>query len=100
MTTFASQDMMAWETQGRVFDRTKEMLGATDRGITMYRKLLKEQIRVVQDGGEPLGLIRDAAKNNIVTFEVSRGQAREEFTQTWFASYSDVNTDKERRQAG
>ena len=100
MTSFASQDMMAWETQGRIYDRSKEMLGATDRGITMFRKLLKEQIRVVQDGGEPLGIIRDALQNNIVTFEVSRGQARDEFTQTWFASYSDVNANKERRHAG
>jgi 5,5'-dehydrodivanillate O-demethylase len=100
MTTFASQDMMAWETQGPVFDRTKENLGYTDRGISLYRRMLKEQIRVVADGGEPLGLIRDAAKNNIVTFEVSRGQAREEFTRTWFASYSDQQAKKEHHQAG
>ncbi|HEX9442695.1 MAG TPA: Rieske 2Fe-2S domain-containing protein [Candidatus Binatia bacterium] len=91
MTTFASQDMMAWETQGPVFDRTKEHLGATDRGITLYRRLLKEQIRVVADGGEPLGLIRDAAQNRCVTFDVSKGQAREEYLKTWSASYHDLS---------
>jgi hypothetical protein len=100
MTSFASQDMMAWETQGPICDRTKEQLGYTDRGISLYRRMLKEQIRVVAGGGEPLGLIRDPAKNNIVKFEVSRGQAREEFTQVWFASYSDQEAEKEQHQAG
>ena len=89
MTSFASQDMMAWETQGSVFDRTKENLGAGDKGITLYRRMLKEQIKVVQAGGEPLGLVRDAAKNKIVTFAVSRGQAKEEYLKTWSASYHD-----------
>ena len=93
MTSFASQDMMAWETQGAVFDRSRENLGAADRGITLYRKMLREQIKVVQDGGEPLGLIRDPEKNRIVRFDVSRGQAKEEYTRTWNASYHD-------RQAG
>ena len=93
MTSFASQDMMAWETQGAIFDRSRENLGAADRGITLYRKMLREQIGVVQSGGEPLGLIRDPEKNQIVGFEVSRGQAREEYTKTWSASYHD-------RQAG
>jgi 5,5'-dehydrodivanillate O-demethylase oxygenase subunit len=89
MTSFASQDMMAWETQGPVFDRTKENLGAADRGITLYRRMLKEQIHVVEAGGEPLGLILDPEKNDIVTFEVSRGQAKEEYLKTWSASYHD-----------
>lgn len=89
MTCFASQDMMAWETQGAVFDRTRENLGATDKGIAMYRRLLKEQIKVVADGGEPLGLIREAAKNDIVSFDVSRGQSRDEYLKTWSASYHD-----------
>jgi 5,5'-dehydrodivanillate O-demethylase oxygenase subunit len=63
LTTFASQDHMAWETAGRIFDRTQEHLGASDRGVVMYRRLLREQIEIVQRGGEPMALVRDPAKN-------------------------------------
>jgi 5,5'-dehydrodivanillate O-demethylase len=53
---FASQDHMAWETQGPVADRPNEHLGETDRGIIMFRKLLRDQIRIVQNGGDPIGI--------------------------------------------
>lgn len=66
--TFNSQDEMAWETQGPVFDRTRENLGQSDRGITLFRKILREQIRIVQQGGEPMALVRDPEKNKIIQF--------------------------------
>ena len=55
---FASQDHMAWETQGPIADRSKEHLGEGDRGIIMLRKLLREQISAVEKrrrscGNEP-----------------------------------------------
>ena len=65
-----AQDAMAWETQGALTDRTKEHLGYADRGIVMLRKLLKEQIEIVQEGGEPMGLIRDPAKNKMIHIAV------------------------------
>jgi len=66
MDNFPSQDKMAWETQGPLFDRSAEHLGASDRGIVLYRQMLREQIAVVQRGGEPLGTIRDPAKNQLI----------------------------------
>lgn len=75
MDTFSSQDRMAWETQGAIYDRTREILGAEDRGITMYRRLLRQQIQRVQAGEDPMALIRDPAQA-VVTFDVSTGQAR------------------------
>lgn len=72
MTSFPSQDKMAWETQGAIFDRTKEHLGSTDRGITMYRKMLRDQIEIVAQGGEPMALVRDPEKNRIIQFRGSR----------------------------
>jgi 5,5'-dehydrodivanillate O-demethylase len=69
LTTFYTQDRMAWETQGPLFDRSQEHLGATDRGIAMFRKLLAEQISVVERGGEPMALVRDPKKNVIIEFE-------------------------------
>jgi len=66
MTTFPSQDHMAWETEGPIFDRTAEHLGASDLGIGMFREMLLQQIRTVQAGGEPIALIRDPEQNDIV----------------------------------
>ena len=37
-----------------------EHLGATDRGITMFRNQLRRGIRAVNAGGDPAGLCRDA----------------------------------------
>jgi 5,5'-dehydrodivanillate O-demethylase len=75
LTTFPAQDLMAWETQGSVFDRTQELIGRGDRGIVMYRSLLKRQIEVVQAGREPAGVIRDPRINQTISFAVSEGQA-------------------------
>ena len=33
-----------------------EHLGVTDRGITMFRNLVRQGIRMVRDGGEPKGI--------------------------------------------
>lgn len=69
LKSFHSQDRMAWETQGPLFDRSKEFLGASDRGIVMLRRLLEEQIKIVEEGGEPMALVRDPAKNRIIEFK-------------------------------
>ena len=58
-----TQDHAAWLAQGIIPDRELEHLGESDTGIIMYRKLLDEQMAVVQKGGDPLGTIRDPAKN-------------------------------------
>jgi hypothetical protein len=54
-----AQDHMAWETQGPIADRTQEHLAASDRGVVLLRRLVKEQIERVQHGLDPLGLVRD-----------------------------------------
>ncbi len=57
MDTFMSRDAMVVETQGALLDRSHERLGASDRGIVMFRKLLQEQIAIVQAGGRPFANI-------------------------------------------
>lgn len=66
---FFNQDRMAWETQGAVYDRSKEHLGASDRGIAMFRKLLEDQIEAVENGRDPIVVLRDPAKNQMIDFE-------------------------------
>ncbi len=53
------QDHMAWETQGPIADREHERLATTDRGIAMWREIVKREIDKVQDGQDPLGVLRD-----------------------------------------
>ena len=54
-----AQDHMAWETQGPIADRTTEHLSYSDRGVAMFRKLTKEQVERVQQGLDPMGVVRD-----------------------------------------
>ncbi len=54
-----NQDFVAWVGQGRIADRTKETLGASDRGISMIRNRFFEDIEAMAKGGDPKGVIRD-----------------------------------------
>jgi 5,5'-dehydrodivanillate O-demethylase len=61
---------MAWETQGSRTDRTQEHLGIGDEGVIALRKLLREQIERVQQGLEPMGIIREPEKNRLIDLGV------------------------------
>jgi hypothetical protein len=56
------QDMMAWLTQGAIADRAVEHLGASDRGVMLYRKVFEECSRMVEAGEDPLFVYRDASR--------------------------------------
>jgi 5,5'-dehydrodivanillate O-demethylase len=58
-----AQDIMAWITQGATAKRDRERLGWTDRGVIMLRKMLEREIAKVESGVDPMGVIRDPAKN-------------------------------------
>ena len=64
------QDAMAWETQGPVLDRSQENLGVSDMGIVKYRRLLQEQIKIVEDGGTPLGVVPHKDRDQVIEFDV------------------------------
>ena len=66
-----NQDFVAWAGQGAIADRTKETLGASDRGIVMLRRRLFDELDVVARGGEPKGLIRDEANNACVELPIA-----------------------------
>jgi 5,5'-dehydrodivanillate O-demethylase len=66
---FNSHDSMAWQTQGPVFDRSVEHLGATDEGIVMLRRMLEEQIARVERGEDPtVAVVRDPEQNRMIGF--------------------------------
>lgn len=60
---FTNQDCLAWVSQGRIADRTKERLGESDRGVILLRKRFFRDLERVAAGEDPSGLVRDASKN-------------------------------------
>ena len=71
-----NQDYMAWVTQGRVARRELEKLGESDKGIIMFRKMLNEQMDVVEDGGDPMNVFRGGVGEPVrLPVEPSRGFA-------------------------
>jgi 5,5'-dehydrodivanillate O-demethylase len=60
------QDLMAWVTQGAIADRQEEKLGESDKGIILFRRMLREQMALVEDGGEPMNTFRDPDKNKLI----------------------------------
>ena len=57
------QDFFAWDSQGPIAARDKERLGQTDIGVIMLREIVKEQAEKVARGEDPMGTVRDPAKN-------------------------------------
>jgi hypothetical protein len=56
---FNDHDRMATETQGPIFDRSREHLGVTDKAIIAMRRQLLAGIEELQAGRDPLGVERD-----------------------------------------
>ncbi len=60
---FPSHDLFAVETPGRIHDRTREHLGASDVAIVQARRMMLNAIKDVQGGKEPPGVIRSQNEN-------------------------------------
>ena len=63
MDNNSGQDITAWVTQGAIADRSQERLGESDKGIILYRKMLRDQLRILEDDGQPMNVFRDAGNN-------------------------------------
>lgn len=65
-----NQDFIAWVGQGTVADRTKEHLGASDRGVTLIRKRFFDDLEVIERGEDPKAIVRDPAKNACIALPI------------------------------
>ncbi len=63
MDNNSGQDNYAWQSQGYITPRWTEHLGESDKGIILYRRLLREQMKIVAAGGDPMNTFRDPATN-------------------------------------
>ena len=75
MDMIDSQDIMAWVSQGRIFQRQTEALGTSDKGIILFRKILQRELEKIERGEDPMGVIRDPAKNEVIAFPLERDKA-------------------------
>jgi 5,5'-dehydrodivanillate O-demethylase len=66
------QDIMVWLKQGPIADRSRESLGASDRGITLYRRMLARELERVASGEDPKCVVRDPARDAIVEVPIER----------------------------
>jgi nitrite reductase/ring-hydroxylating ferredoxin subunit len=55
-------DYEAQAGQGPISLHTEEHLASSDRGIIMQRRILKAQMKIVAEGGDPFGVSYDPAK--------------------------------------
>jgi 5,5'-dehydrodivanillate O-demethylase oxygenase subunit len=92
--TAESQDAMAWVTQGAVADRTREHLGTTDRGITLFRSMLRRELKKIEDGEDPMLVNRDPA--NDVPLDLPLETAKAHFSE----GFADLLTRRYWRFAG
>jgi len=75
-----AQDVMVWCAQGGVADRTVEHIGTTDRGLTLFRRMLVRELRRVEEGADPLGVVRDRdARPLVLPLEREKGHHAEGF---------------------
>ncbi|HZT06876.1 MAG TPA: Rieske 2Fe-2S domain-containing protein [Chloroflexota bacterium] len=72
----SGQDMAMWYTQGDIADRSQEHLGISDKGIIIYRNLLKENIERVARGEDPMNVFRDPEENDYIWLPVEKNSYR------------------------
>jgi 5,5'-dehydrodivanillate O-demethylase len=62
------QDFQAIVSQDVIYDRRQERLGASDRGVILLRKLIRQGIEAVQRGEDPPGVWRTADRDRLLDF--------------------------------
>lgn len=63
-----AQDYQALVSQGDIRDRTQEQLGASDRGVTMLRRMMLREIRAVEEGRDPMNVVRLPEQDRLLEF--------------------------------
>jgi 5,5'-dehydrodivanillate O-demethylase len=72
----SGQDIAAWVTQGSIADRSSENLALSDKGIILYRRLLKEQIAKMEHGDDPMNVFRDPARNECIRLRLEEAKLK------------------------
>lgn len=70
------QDFAAFLGQGTVADRTREHLGESDRGVVMMRKRFVADLKRIENGLDPKGILRDPDRNERIPLPTSSTDQR------------------------
>jgi 5,5'-dehydrodivanillate O-demethylase len=70
-----AQDIMAWETQGAIADRTTESLNSSDRGVTLYRRMLLRELARAEAGEDPKNVAREPAVDSVIELPLETKKA-------------------------
>jgi hypothetical protein len=62
-TNFALHDLVICEAQGKIYDRTTEIMGPEDKSIALLRRVMLEAIIDIEDGRDPPHVVREASRN-------------------------------------
>jgi 5,5'-dehydrodivanillate O-demethylase oxygenase subunit len=65
-----NQDFVAWLGQGTIADRSKEHLAASDRGVTLMRKQLFDDLDALGRGEDPFAVVRDPSINDCISLPI------------------------------
>ena len=68
------QDRVAQESQGLIYDRSKEHLGASDQGVILLRNTIMESIDAVRKGQDPFWILRQPGDNEKIIFDASMAE--------------------------
>ncbi|MGF1466868.1 MAG: Rieske 2Fe-2S domain-containing protein [Sandaracinaceae bacterium] len=77
------QDIMAWVSQGPIADRTSENIGEGDQGVIKLRKMCRDAIKAVQEGRDPVAVVREPHGRIELPLERSKFGAGAEFALQW-----------------
>lgn len=53
------EDRIVQESQGIVVDRTQEHLATSDRGILLFREMMRDAVNAVREGRDPINVLRN-----------------------------------------
>ena len=73
VTHVMNQDFLAWMGQGKIADRTKERLGASDKGIVMMRKRFFDELQNHSNKKPLKAMIHDASINHQIKLPMVYG---------------------------
>ena len=81
-----------------IADRTKENLGASDNGIALYRRVLRREIKKVEEGVDPMFTFRDQTRERAHrpaerAQEAPQQRGRAELDHAHHAAYSPIAED-------
>jgi hypothetical protein len=78
MTDFLSHDSCATESMGALYDRSREHLAVSDKGVIAVRRYILDAINAFEDGAEPPHLVTDPDMNDFThaesTYDVIEGR--------------------------